>query len=437
MTVEDEIFVSVDDHVVEPPDMFEGRLPTKYAGMAPKLVLNDHGDEAWSFDGRLMTMATSGSVAGRPPEEFGMDPTCYAEMRQGTWDVHERVRDMSAVGVLASMCFPQFPRFCGQIFSRTKDKALGLAVIRAYNDWHIDAWCGAYPDRLIPIGILPLWDPELMAAEVARLASRGCHAVTFSENPEKLGYPSIYSDHWDPFWSACTTEGTVVALHIGSSSVIPVTTTDAPMDTVMMTTPMNIYFASSDLLFSPVLRKFDGLRFLMLEGGIGWLPYFLERADFTYKRHHKWTGMDFGDRLPSEVFSEHCVACFVDDEVGIELRHRIGVDNICWEFDYPHSDCLWPDAPDTVMRYLGHIPAAERAAISHGNAMRLLQFDPFRTRPATQCTVGALRSEAKDVSTAPVSFGRRNTSGTAAGAMFRPRTDDGSVAVKAGAAQGA
>ena len=111
---------------------------------------------------------------------------------------------MDANGVLGSLCFPSFPQFCGQLFARTEDKDVALAMVQAYNDWHIDEWCGTHPGPLHP---LPhprhLGPARLLAAEVRRCAAKGAHAVTFSENPSKLGWPSIHSDHWDPFWKAC------------------------------------------------------------------------------------------------------------------------------------------------------------------------------------------------------------------------------------------
>ena len=146
-------------------------------------------------------------MAGRPPEEYGIEPTSFDEIRPGCYDIHERVKDMDANGVLGSLCFPSFPQFCGQLFARTADKDVALAMVQAYNDWHIDEWCGAYPGRFIPCPLPPIWDPEVMAAEVRRIAAKGAHAVTFSENPSKLGWPSFHSDHWDPFWKAVQRRG--------------------------------------------------------------------------------------------------------------------------------------------------------------------------------------------------------------------------------------
>jgi hypothetical protein len=250
---------------------------------------------------------------------------------------------------------------------------------------------------MIPLALPPIWDPHLMADEVRRVARKGCHAVTFSENPEKLGYPSLHNEHWDPFWRACSDENTVVCLHIGSSSEVVVTSIEAPVDTLITLQPINIVQAAADLVWSPVLRKFPALTVALSEGGIGWIPYFLERVDRVYKQHSAWTHQDFGDKLPSEVFLERVVTCFIDDAFGIESRSQLNVDMITWECDYPHSDSTWPLAPETVGVYLDDVPTDEVAKITHRNAMRIFSFDPFAHVPRDQATVAALRAQATDV----------------------------------------
>jgi predicted TIM-barrel fold metal-dependent hydrolase len=409
---EDLILVSVDDHVVEPPDMFDQHVPAKWRDRAPRIVHKEDGTDFWVYEGNEIPNVGLNAVVGRPPEEYGIEPTSFEEMRPGCYDIDERVRDMSANGVLGSMCFPSFPQFCGQLFARTEDKELGLAMLRAYNDWHVDEWCGAYPGRFIPLALPPIWDPALMAAEVRRMAAKGCHAVTFSENPSKLGWPSFHSDHWDPFWTACSETGTVVCLHIGSSSQLMITAPDAPFDVLISLQPINMIQCAADILWSPVLRKYPDLRIAMSEGGIGWIPYFLERVDYVYAHHQAWTGQSFGDRLPSQVFNEQIVTCFIDDAFGIESRRHLNLENICWECDYPHSDSTWPQAPEMAMKYLAGVPDDEVDKITHANAMRIFQFDPFSVRPREQCTVGALRAEAADVDTAIVSRRREGVGPT-------------------------
>ena len=272
MNIDELILISVDDHVVEPPDLFEGRLSKRASESAPFVTQLENGRDVWMFEGQALPNVGLNAVAGRVPEEYGLDATSFDQMRAGCYDIDERIRDMNVNGVLSSLNFPSLTGFCGQLFYSCPDKDIALELVQAYNDWHIDDWCGRHPGRMIPMVITPLWDPDLMAAEVHRAADKGCHAVSFSENPEKLGLPSFHTDHWDPFWSACCDTGTVVNLHIGSSSTLVSTASDAPIDTLITLQPMNIVLCATDLLWSPVLRKFRDLRFALSEGGIGWIP---------------------------------------------------------------------------------------------------------------------------------------------------------------------
>ena len=405
MRMEDMILVSVDDHVVEPPNMFDQHLPSKYRERAPRVVHKKDGSDVWVFEGRQMPNIGLNAVAGRPREEYGVEPTAYDQLRPGCYDLKARLGDMNANGVLGSMCFPSFPAFCGQVFYGAQDKQLALAVLRAYNDWHIDEWCGGAPGRFIPLAIPPIWDPKLMAEEVCRLARKGCHAVSFSENPEKLGLPSLQRPHWDPFWSACADEGTIVCLHFGSGRGMVYPTLDAPMDAVITLMPIAMVDCAADLLWSPVLRKFPTLRFAFSEAGVGWVPFFLERVDYVYERHRFWTHQDFGEKRPSEVFREHVVLCFISDRVGIEQRHAVGIENITWECDYPHSDTIWPRAPEILMDHFEGVSDAEIDQITYENAMRHFRYDPFRHVPKQQATVAALRAQAKDVDLSVKSHG--------------------------------
>ena len=397
MKPEDMILVSVDDHVVEPPDMFEQHLPQKWKSKAPHVVKKKDGSDVWVFQGAQIPNIGLNAVAGRPPEEYGMEPTAFEQLRPGTYDVDARIGDMNANGVLAGMCFPSYPGFFGALFARQEDKELALTMLRAYNDWHIDEWCGRHPGRFIPLSLPPIWDPALMAEEVRRVASKGSHAITFTEDPTKHGFPSVHDPHWDPFWEACVDEGTVVCIHIGSGGGMNFTSMDAPVDVMITVQPVNIFSCAADLLWSRVLRKYDGLKIALSEGGIGWIPYFLERADWVYKRHHYWTRQDFGEKLPSEVFREHFLTCFIDDAVGVANREKIGVANIAWECDYPHSDSTWPTAPEYLWKSFEGVPDADIHAITHENALREFRADPFAHRPKEKCTVGALRAEATGV----------------------------------------
>ena len=410
MRLEDMILVSVDDHVVEPPDVFENHLPAKYKDIAPRIEKMPDGTDRWKFLDFEIPNVGLNAVAGRPPEEFGIDPTSFEELRPGTYSVKDRLLDMSANGLLGSLNFPSLPGYAGRLFGNVPDKDAALALSRAYNDWHIEEWCGAAPERFIPLAIPPIWDPQAIADEVRRVAKKGCHAITFPENPVPLDLPSMHSDHWDPVWEACSDEGTIVCMHIGSSGKLVMTALDAPMDVMITLQPMNIVQAAADLIYSPMIKKFPDVTIALSEGGIGWIPYFLERLDHTYTVHKAWTYADFGGKLPSEVFMERVILCYIEDDFGARNAREIGVDRICIETDYPHSDAIWPDAPEVLMK--GFAPTDltddEINKMTHLNAMKFFQYDPFSKRPREQCTVGALRAEAAGHDVSIQSKGRRS-----------------------------
>jgi hypothetical protein len=175
------------------------------------------------------------------------------------------------------------------------------------------------------------------------------------------------------------------------------------------TMPFNTGVFASELLWSKAFRQFPTVKIALAEGGIGWMPYWLERADYTYERHSPWTGQNFGDMLPSHAWKGRVLGCFIDDYTGLRNRDLIGIENISWECDYPHSDCTWPTAPEGIWKSLqaAECTDAEVDAITWENACRFYSFDPFEHRSRQECTVGALRANAPDVDTTPKSYGKR------------------------------
>jgi predicted TIM-barrel fold metal-dependent hydrolase len=396
MRAEDLILISVDDHICEPPDMFEAHVPAKYKEFAPTVV-EDAGRHQWTYFGKPGRDLGLNAVAGKPREMFNVDALRYDEMRAGCYDVHERVRDMNAGGQLAGLNFPNFTGFSGQVLNQGPDPDINLVMIKAYNDWHVDEWCGAYPDRFIPCGILPLFDPDEAAKEVRRLAAKGCHAATFSENPEALAMPSIFSGHWDPLFAAASDVGTVLCCHVGSSSRSTPAAADAPAGVRMTASSVMSIFTLVDLLWANFWERFPDLRFSLTEGDVGWIPYFLWRSEHVDDRHSGWTRHDFLPGGPRQIFRDHILCCFISDPIGLKLLDEFNVDHLCWESDYPHSDSSWPNGPESVSQLMQDIPPEVVAKITHENAMREYQFDPFEVRPKARCTAGALRAESPDV----------------------------------------
>jgi predicted TIM-barrel fold metal-dependent hydrolase len=400
MNTDDLIMVSIDDHVVEPPNMFEGRVPAKWAEYAPNVVVGDNGVDQWVYRGRPTGVSGLNAVVSWPAEEWGRDPAGFDEMRPGVYDVNERVRDMDRNGILASMCFPTFTGFSALHLSHFKDD-ITVVMIQAYNDWHIDEWDGAHPGRFIPLAIIPTWDPDLAVAEIRRVAAKGCRAITMPELPHIEGLPSYHDmTHWGPILEALCDTGLVMCCHIGQGFGAIKSPPDAPIDNLIILACQVSAIAAQDLLWGPAMRSYPDLRIAFSEGGIGWIPFYLDRCDRHYT-NQKWLRRDFGGRLPSEVFRAHSLACYVSDPTSLKLRHDIGIDIIAWECDYPHSDSLWPDAPEFVHDELLRAGASDDDIdkITWQNASRFFDWDPFAVVARDKATVGALRAQATDVDT--------------------------------------
>jgi predicted TIM-barrel fold metal-dependent hydrolase len=366
----------VDDHLIEPPDLFEGRVPARFAEVAPHLVEDDDGAQAWVFDGNRYPNIGLNAVVGRPKEDWSMDPARFDEMRPGCYDIHARITDMDIAGIWASLCFPSLiAGFAGAVFSRCSDPDLGLACLRAWNDWHHDVWAGTYPERIIPLQIGWLGDPQLAADEVRRNAARGFKALSFAELPVQLGLPSLHTGHWDPLLQACAETGTVVCLHTGSASWAPLPSYDPPFELYPTIFPVNAYLAAADWLWSGVCLRYPDLRIALSEGGIGWVAMLADRADYVLAHSGSGTesGHWSGDLLPSEVLRRNFFFCSIDDPSAMAQRHRIGVDNIMVESDYPHADSTWPDTQAVLGRTLAGLPSDEVHAITHANAARLFR----------------------------------------------------------------
>jgi predicted TIM-barrel fold metal-dependent hydrolase len=408
MELQDMILVSVDDHLIEPEGMFLKHMAPKFKDRAPVVKRGSNGAHHWQIEGQRAPGLGLNAVAGRPKEEYGFEPVSYEHVRAGCYDIDARIEDMNANGVLGSICFGSFPGFAGARFQKIQDKDLALAVIQAYNDWHFHDWCGKYPERFIPLAMLPLWDVGLAVAELERMSKLGCHAITFPENPSLIGLPSLHNEGWHPLWAACERNAVVICCHIGSAGNAPYPSDESPIDAWITSMPISIANAAADWLFASFWKRYPRLRMALSEGGIGWIPYFLERADFTYGQHSAWTRTDFGKEKPSDVFRRHVITCFIDDEFGLRNRQDIGIDIICWEADYPHSDATWPNSPENLWKGVRSLPSGDIDKITHLNAMRAFSYDPVAKFGRENCTVGALRERAKHVDIRPISRGGLN-----------------------------
>jgi len=388
--------VSADDHVVEPAEVWTDRLPRRYVDTGPHVVrapvaemsfrggsyvcrMGDTGPLAdwWVYEDLQIPQTRLSACAGFAPEEVQVVPITYDEMRAGCYEVGPRLVDMDVNWVDASLCFPTFPRFCGQTFLDARDKDLALLCVQAYNDWMVDEWCGESGGRLIPLCLIPLWDPHLAAAEVRRNAARGVRAVCFSEQPPLLGLPSIHSEdrHWDPFVGACDETGTVICMHSGSGSKMPSTSPDAPPAVSSALTHELGEQGLADWLFSGLLVRFPNVRITFSEDQVGWIPYLLCRADRIWRHNRGWADVSsLIPEPPSTYYWGRVFGCFFDDALGLELIDKIGVDQVTFETDYPHADGTWPHTKQVAEEQFGHLDQEIVDKVARDNAIKLFDL---------------------------------------------------------------
>jgi len=388
---------SVDDHIVEPADVWTKRLPSKYHDQCPRVVESD-GRQFWVFeDQRSATMGLN-AVAGKDPADWGTDPVRFADLIPGCYDPVARAEDFRADGIVGSVLFPSLPGFGGRVLSQFEDKELAHLCVQAYNDFVIDEWCAAAPDMFVPTIITQLWDTELGAAEMRRCAEKGARAVSFPENPSYLKLPSFHTEHWDPIFEAFEDTGMACSMHLGSSGHIPLPTPDSHFSVAIAGSPAVVGVETLvDLLFGTLPHRFPDVKFVMTEGGVGYIPYVLERADFVWTKHRVWA--PFPDTKPSEVFHRQFAVCAVNETFGLSEQaiEAIGIDNVLWESDYPHSETTWPASQSEAAKVLGHLTDEQIAKITYQNAERLFDFPvsapngqcPPRSREIVAAEVGA------------------------------------------------
>lgn len=378
--------ISVDDHIQEPPTLWSDRLPRRYADVAPRVrreevtYTNSKGvtatrpGDVWVYENERFEMVAEYAAADAPPETLDSDPITFEEMRPGTYIATERVRDMDIDHVERSLCFPNgWVRFCGQRFLRGEDKELALLCVRAYNDFLVDEWGAPSNGRLMGVGIVPLWDPALAAEEVRRSAARGIKAVAFSELPTRLGLPSIYSGEWDRFIDACDETGTVICMHIGSSSTSAVSSEDAPRGVSALCNFTNSALSMSDWLLSGIVASRPNIKLMYSEAQAGWIPFLMARLDRKWHEGYAAYGItkDALPELPSTYFQKQIFACVTDDPAAIMYMDRFGSDNLCFETDYPHPDGSFPHSESVARKLFSDLSQENIYKIVRGNAERL------------------------------------------------------------------
>jgi predicted TIM-barrel fold metal-dependent hydrolase len=391
------LIISVDDHILEPRNLWQDMLPAQLRDRGPRVVREkvrlefkgghygftrgaEDGQwcDLWLYEDLVCPTGLLHAPAGVPHEEQENIAATYDDFREGCWNQKARLADMDTNYVEIALNYPNiFPRFAGQGFAERPDRQLAMTCIKIYNDWMIDEWCGGDGrGRLIPLTLVPLWDPQLAADEVRRCAAKGSYAIAFSENASKLGFPSLYSGAWDVLWDACQDTDTTVSMHIGSSSSMPTTSPDAPLATTMSLSSQNAQASLCDWVFSGSLERFPTLKIAYAESQIGWMPYQLERMDLVAR--DKVGGVQL-KRAPSEVVRGRVWGCVFDDQHGLNSRDAVGLGAILFETDYPHSDGTWPHSRAVAHRLCERagMNAQECYAFLRGNAIECYGLGRF------------------------------------------------------------
>jgi len=374
---------SADDHLIEPAHLWVDRAPAKYRDRAPHIEEVD-GRECWVFEDQryLLTMGSCRPREGFSEEGYPPAPGTarYDEIRPGNYDPAERLHDMDLDGVWAQLLFPNYARFAGhRFYPVAQDQDLALWALQTYNDHLFEEWCGLAPDRIFGAAILPLHRMDEAVAELERVVAKGARAVAFSENPTVLGMPSIHTDYWDPLFAAAQSLQIPLCTHIGSSSKLVSTSPDAPVTVQVTLLGVNSMMAAADWLLGNVFDRFPTLQVILSEGGTGWIPYLVERADKVWhdpridfdpilgRMHHK-------PKLPPSVnFREHMYACLVDERFALTALDQLPVDNILFEGDYPHGDGLFPNNRAYLEKVLADVPDDVAVKIAGSTLAGLLQ----------------------------------------------------------------
>jgi predicted TIM-barrel fold metal-dependent hydrolase len=361
--------ISVDDHYLEPRDIFTLRVPAKVRGDVPWVEDDDDGVPWWIIGDKRVPITVGNAAAGRPVREWSLAPQKFEEMRPGVWDVDARVRDMDLNGVWASLNFPSLTwGFAGTELARLRNPEAGLAAVRAYNDWVLEEWTAAHPERFIPCQMPWLADPVVAADEVRRNAARGFRAVSFSENPEGLGYSGIYSQHWDPLFAACAETGTVMNLHTGSSGLMTRPSSRSPIEVMNALFPISGIVTTVDWIFAKIPLRFPDLRIAVSEGGVSWVPMVIERLGRAYRFRDSSVIWSEADGHPIDSLRRSFWFTSIEDPSAFRQLELIGRDRVMVETDYPHLDGSWPETQGLIRNSLEHLDSPSIRAVCYENA---------------------------------------------------------------------
>ena len=363
-----ERIISADSHVNPPKDLWTSRAPAKLRDRVPRVESTPQGD-LWIVDSQVSGAIGLDASAGHKPEEFRPSGMTYKDMRPGSYDPAARLADMDLDGVDAEVLY-----FGGPVTSLSPDPELRGYVIQTYNDWMVEL-SKAAPTRLVGLAHIPLLDLAEAMAELRRVAKLGLRGFHVDPFPDERGGKALWDAAYEPFWALVEETGLPISFHIVGPRNTNVqqtfmNPTPGVKETFIAIAPISICEVVSTLVFTGILARHPKLHFVLVECGIGWIPYFVERMDQTFNKHRFWTKSVITEK-PSTYWYRQGHATFIQDLAGVAARHRAGLRNIMWSTDYPHSDSTWPKSREALAAHFQDVPEVERALIAGGNAAAL------------------------------------------------------------------
>jgi predicted TIM-barrel fold metal-dependent hydrolase len=370
--------IDVDAHVSEPWDVWSARLPAKYKDQGPRLVRDAEGNDIWHV-GDYQWAAMGMNASAGWPEPFPSHPKNMDDAPAAAYDAKARLEYMDSIGVWSQVLYPNVAGFGSQVFLNLGDPELMLDCVRVYNDFLVE-WCSEDPRRLLPVMATPFWDVQASVAEIERCVAMGHRAMLFTGVPQQFDLPYLGDPHWDPIWSTAQDAGISVSFHVGSGDFSKGFTQgriDAHgLGAVRVALTVELFLGNAaqvvDLLVSGVLAKFPKLQFVSVESGVGFLPFVLDAADYTWLDGQMWRERPYFDMKPSEYFARQVYGCwFFEDRTLPTTIEAIGPDRLLFETDYPHPVCLYGNVREQIDAALAGQPAAVRQQMLWDNAAKL------------------------------------------------------------------
>ncbi len=363
----DDRFISADSHVNPPPDLWAREAPARLRDRVPRVETTAEGD-VWVVDGRASPIPGLSFMAGREHRDYRLR-IAYKEMRPGSWDPAARLADMDRDGVWVDVLYGGGP-------TRFEDPDLRRWCIGRYNDWLFELE-RASAGRLVGVPLLPINDPAETLAELRRVLAQGARTAQVDAFPDNIGSPHYSDAVWEPLWAEMAAAGIPLAFHIQGPRSMQLSRLFEPTPGVreafISLAPLGISELIAQLIFCGICQRHPGFRFVVVETGIGWIPYFLERMDATFAKHRFWTKSIITEP-PSFYWYRQGHATFIEDHAGVKLRHEAGLENILWSSDYPHSDSTWPRSREVVAEHFVGVPEGERRKVVWENAARLYKI---------------------------------------------------------------